>query len=112
MFISNYDFIVPRQQMFFHQLDQISQIEFTRREFVSLVKRVFESPEIMKQMLLEKRLSNEQAKQILAALDNLSQGACYCCKRFDQYRLHLKPIEPILEPLLEIARQNVKAKLY
>jgi hypothetical protein len=113
-FKHRYDYLSngSKPQMLFHQLDLFTQIEYTRREFVSLVKTVFEAPEIMRQWLLDKKLSNEQAKEILIATDKMAMGACFCCKRFDQYRLKLTPIEPSLEPLLDIARQSVKAKLY
>ena len=102
-----------RQQVHFQQLDTHTQIEFTRSEFVRLAKSVFESPEILKQWFLEKKITAQQAKNILQSIDNLSSNKqCFCCKRFDQYKLKLTPIDVDLECLLDIAKQIVEAKLY
>lgn len=96
----------------FNQLNPMQQIQFTRTEFMHIAKALFESPEMMKQWLLDKWITNEQAKAVLTGLDRLSRKNCYCCKRFDQMLVAMTPIDQDLQPLLEIAKRTVKAKLY
>lgn len=96
----------------FNQLDPMTQISHTRNEFVRLIKNLFESPELLKHWITEKRITNDQAKLVIAAIDKLSRKNCYCCKRFDQFLLAMTPIENEFQPILEIAKQTVKEKLY
>lgn len=113
IFYQSFSYGTKKTQMYFHQLDPMSQIGHTRNEFVSLIRCVFETPEVMKRWLLEKQITEDQAKRVLSAINKHHHyGRCYCCKRFDVGSLNLTPIDDDLQPLLHIAQLAVKSKLY
>jgi hypothetical protein len=88
------------------------RITYTKREFSSIVKNIFENPESLKTYINDKKLSNDQSKIILKVIDTLNSKNCSCCRRFDANKLQLTPIQKELEPLLDIAQINVKTRNY
>lgn len=97
---------------YFTDLSVPDRIAYTKREFSSVVKSVFENPEILKNLINEKKISNDQSKIILKTVNKLNSKTCACCRRFDPSKLQMGPIEKELEPLLDIAQNVVKAKTY
>lgn len=98
-------------KMRFEDLDETSKIEYMKREFNYLVKFIFDNPEGLKALVVEKKLSKEQAKLIFKNINCLNSSTCLCCRRFDQ-KLLKKPIEPELEPLIDLAQATAKSKSY
>jgi hypothetical protein len=88
------------------------KVTYIKREFSALVKNIFENPETLKGLINDKKLSNDQSKIILKVIDSFNSKTCSCCRRFDSNKLQLSPIQPELEPILDIAQGNVKARSY
>lgn len=88
------------------------KITLTKREFSSLIKLIFDNPESLKTLIQEKKLSNEQSKLILKAVNKLNSKTCACCRRFDSSKLSAGPVEKEFEPILDIAQNNVKQRNY
>lgn len=98
--------------MYFTDLSVPDRIAYTKKEFLVIVKSVFENPESLKSFVDQKKLSNEQSKLIFKFVNKLNSKTCMCCRKFDQSKLQMGPVERELEPLLDIAQTNVKAKAY
>lgn len=98
--------------MRFGDLGINDKVAYTKREFSNIVKNVFENPELLKGLINDKKLSNEQSKEIFAFVNKLNSKKCACCRRFDVTKLKLDPIEKELSPLLDIAQGNVKSRTY
>lgn len=96
----------------FEELSTNDKIAYTKREFIAVVRRVFENPEALKSFVVDKKISNDQSKIILTAVNNLNSKTCACCRQFSNDKLKLSPIEKELLPLLDIAQANVKGKAY
>ena len=97
---------------YFSDLPVNDRVAYTKREFSTLIKNIFENPETLKTFINDKKLSNDQAKIILKAIDVCNSKSCGCCRRFDPVKLQLTPIIPELEPILDIAQANVKSRSY
>ena len=83
-----------------------------KAEFTSLVKSIFENPELLKTYVASKTISIGQAKEILRTINTYNSKDCACCRRFDRNKLKISPVENILEPILDIAQINVSKKRY
>lgn len=101
-----------KKTMYFSDLPVTDRIAYTKREFATLVRSIFEHPETLKTMIVEKKLSNDQSKIILKLIHKLNSKTCVCCRRFDVSKLQMSPVEKDFEPLLDIAQENVKTKTY
>lgn len=97
---------------YFSDLTINDRVAYTKREFSALIKTIFENPETLKSFINDKKLSNDQAKVVLKTVDTLNSKSCGCCRRFDPTKLQLTPIVAELEPILDIAQTNVKARSY
>lgn len=106
------DLVKEKKMTYFADLPIEHKILYTKREFSALVKNIFEHPEMLKALVNEKKLSNEQSKIVLKIIHKMDSKTCVCCRRFDANKLQLSPIERELEPLLDIAQTNVKARTY
>ena len=100
--------------MTFDDLSMRDKVAYTKREFIIIVKTIFENPENIKAYVNNKSISNDQSKDIIRCIfsEKLNSKKCSCCRRFDQNKLQLTPIEEVFEPLLEIAKTNVKSRRY
>lgn len=89
------------------------RIGLVKKEFIALVRKVFDKPQELKVMITAGKLSNEQGKAILTKLPQLAVSSdCVCCRKFDQQKLQLQPVERALEPLLDMACEVARAKNY
>lgn len=102
----------PRKKMNFSDLSVGDKVRYTKQEFTTIVKSIFENPEQLKPMITEKRLSSAQAKAVLKSIQALNANSCACCRRFDPKKLVTSPIEDNLLPLLDMAQSNVKSRSY
>ena len=98
--------------MNFSELSIHDKISLTKGEFCKVVQRIFEDPESLKTMVSDKIISNDQSKNIFKMINTLNSKSCACCRKFDSSKLQINPIEPTLDPLLEIAQANVKLRKY
>lgn len=96
----------------FEELSINDKIAYTKREFIAVVRKIFENPEVLKSLVVENKISNDQSKIILTAVNNLNFKTCACCRQFSNDKLKLSPIDKELLPLLDVAQTNVKAKAY
>jgi hypothetical protein len=83
-----------------------------KRELMALIKSIFEQPEKLKAYIEQGRLSNEQCKPMLAAINDFNTSTCVCCRKFNQGKIKLNPISVELDPLLDIALEIAKQKHY
>lgn len=88
------------------------KIQYTKREFSNIIKNVFENPEVLKTFIGDKKISNEQSKSVLKLVNALNSKTCACCRRFDPTKLQMSPVDKDLEPILDIAKDNVKTRSY
>lgn len=109
---SIYSSYETKRLMYFAELSFRNKILYTKREFITLAKATFDNPEILKGFVNEKKISNDQSKIIVKFIHKLNSKTCVCCRKFDQSKLQLTPVEIELEPLLEIAQGNVKSRTY
>jgi hypothetical protein len=86
------------------------QVQLIKNEFVAIVRRVFETPSILRTYIADKKLSSAQAKTILTAVDKLNASPCACCRTFNPSKLKLAPTDEELEPLIDIARAALKTR--
>jgi hypothetical protein len=98
--------------MNFSDISINDKIAFMKREFSAIVKNIFENPETLKTYIGSKKLSNDQSKIILQSINKLNSKTCACCRKFDVSKLQMAPVERDLEPLLDIAQDNVKTRSY
>lgn len=98
--------------MNFEGLNIRDRIHLTKKEFAAIVKTIFEHPEGLKVLVTEKKLTNKQSKAIFTCVNKLNAMNCACCRKFNPSLLKLTPIETELEPLLDIAQNNVKTRTY
>jgi hypothetical protein len=101
-----------KKQMLFKDLSDGDRISYTKHEFSELIKNIFENPEILKSLVNERKISNEQSKIMLDHIHKMNSKTCVCCRRFDAAKLKMAPVERELEPLLDVAQTNVKARSY
>lgn len=99
------------EPMYFEDLSNEQKIEVMKREFITILKSVFDNPESLKAYVTNKKLSREQAKQIFKNLHKLNMNKCPCCRKFDQ-KLLTTPIDRELEPLIDIAQSSAKSRSY
>jgi hypothetical protein len=99
------------EPMYFEDLSNQEKIDVMKREFITLLKSVFDNPESLKVYITNKTLSKEQAKQIFKNLHKLNANKCPCCRRFDS-RLLGTPIDRELEPLIDIAQSTARSRSY
>lgn len=83
-----------------------------KRELMTLIKSIFDQPEKLKAYIEQGKLSNEQCKPMLAAINDLNTSTCVCCRRLNQGKIKLNPISVELDPLLDIALEIAKHKNY
>jgi hypothetical protein len=98
--------------MRFQELNTPEKVEYIKREFSILVKSIFDTPEILKSWINEKHLSNGDAKSILKLVNGFNSKTCGCCRRYDPNKLKLIPVDPELEPILDLARSVAEKKVY
>jgi hypothetical protein len=99
------------KQMSFDGLSQENKVAYVKQEYNSLIKNIFEHPETLKQYILDKKLSNKQAKDIFSVLNGANISKCGCCRQFDP-KLLKTPLNPELEPLIDLAQASARAKYY
>jgi hypothetical protein len=98
--------------MLFNEFSHSDRASLVKKEFLALVKTIFEQPEKLKAYIQQGALSNEQGKYILMAIHALNISTCACCRKMDQRKIKLQPIDVELDPLLDIARSIAREKRY
>lgn len=98
--------------MRFTELPVDNKISYVKNEFAILVKSIFDTPEILKTFITAQQISNAQSKAILNFVNKLNSKTCVCCRRYDPSKVKLLPIDPELEPVLDIARSIAEKKVY
>ena len=89
------------------------RVGLVKKEFIAVIRRVFDKPQELKAMIASGKLTNDQGKQILTKLVELNTNSdCVCCRKFDQRKLPLQPIDQVFEPLLDVAIEIAKTKSY
>jgi hypothetical protein len=96
----------------FSEFSQRDKTTLIKSEFSLLVKTIFENPDTLKALIAEKQIDNNQSKQIWKKINDFNSKTCVCCRRFDTSKMKLFPIEPELEPLIDVARTNAEKKKY
>lgn len=99
------------EPMHFEDLSNEGKIDVMKREFITVLKSVFDNPESLKSFITNKKLSREQAKLIFKNLHKFNKNKCPCCRQFDQ-KLLTTPIDTELEPLIDIAQSSAKSRTY
>jgi hypothetical protein len=100
---------MKEKPMSFDGLTQENKVAHIKQEYNSIIKCIFEHPETLKQLVVDKKLSNKQAKEIFAVLNTANTSVCGCCRIFDPKKLKT-PLNPELEPLIDLAQEKAKAK--
>jgi hypothetical protein len=85
---------------------------FVKKEFIALIKSIFEYPEKLKAIIETGKLSNEQCKPLLVAINSLNTATCVCCRKLDQSKIKLAPVARELDPLIDIAFELARQKKY
>lgn len=98
--------------MLFIDLGHRDQIRVIKDEFVIIVRSIFERPNSLKQYVNNGQVDNDQSQAIFKSINELNDRPCVCCRHFAYHKLCLTPIDKTLEPLLEIAKINVKTRNY
>lgn len=98
--------------MKYEEFNKLDKIEFVKNELKCLVKSVFEKPEMLKDFILDKRLSREESKAILKKLNSFNSKTCVCCRMFDSKKFKFFPLDSEIEPLVDIARSIAESKNY
>jgi hypothetical protein len=84
-----------------------------KQEFTTLVKSIFDTPEVLKTFIDQKLIDNKQSKSILQLINSFNSKTCVCCRRYDQAKVNkMIPINSELEPLVDMARSIAEKKLY
>jgi hypothetical protein len=96
----------------FDNLPTPAKIQQVRYDFLLLVKSIFNNPILLKSYIDENKLSNDQSKIIFNKLNTLNSKLCGCCRKFDDKKLSMNPINIELEPLLDMAQQIAKRRNY
>lgn len=105
-----YDFKQPKEKpMTFDGLTAENKVAYIKQEYNNIVKSIFDHPETLKQFVINKKLSNKQAKEIFGVLNTANTSKCGCCRQFDP-KLLKTPLNPELEPIIDMAQANVKSK--
>lgn len=97
---------------YFNDFPPKDKINFIKTELVNLIKSVFENPILLKNYVVDKKISNDEAKQIFNQVNNFNSKPCSCCRRFDPAKVKMNPINFALEPLLDIAQETAKTRRY
>lgn len=97
--------------MKFEQLPPNDKIRYAKQEFQSVVRNIFEHPEMIRNLIDSKKLTILQSKAIIKSINKLNTYECGCCRRFDATKLQF-PIQKDLEPIIDIAQSNVRTKNY
>jgi hypothetical protein len=98
-----------RTPMKFDQLSPADKARAAKQEFQHLLRSIFENPETLKAMIADKKLTVVQSKAIIKSVNKLNARDCGCCRSFDATKLPL-PIQKELDPIIDIAHVNVRAK--
>lgn len=96
----------------FSDFSQIDKIIVIKEEFSKLIRSVFDNPTILKSFIDEKLIDNNQSKSILQLVNKCNSKTCVCCRRYDPSKIKLVPVEPDLEPLVDVARNIAEKKNY
>jgi hypothetical protein len=88
------------------------KITVLKQEFSAVIKSIFDTPEVLKTYVAQKFIDNAQSKSILNFVNRFNSKTCVCCRRFDPTKIKMVPIDPELEPLLDVARSNAEKKSY
>jgi hypothetical protein len=112
---SSSSFFIPKKKkekpMTFDGLAPENKVAHIKQEYNNIIKNIFEHPETLKQYVLEKKLSNKQAKDIFSALNAANTSKCGCCRRFDP-KLLKTPLDPELEPIIDMAQAICKVRYF
>jgi len=96
----------------FSDFSPSDKVSLIKHEFSALIKSVFENPALLKSFINEKLIDNGQSKSILQLVNKFNSKTCVCCRRYDPSKVKLIPIEPELEPLVDVARSIAEKKSY
>ena|SRR5277367_2927991 len=102
----------PEQMAYrFDQLHPADKAKHAKKEFQSIVRAIFENPEVLKALIKQKLLTIAQSKAIIKSVNKLNSKECGCCRIFDYNKIQL-PISKELEPIIDIAQFNLKTRTF
>lgn len=97
---------------YFNDYSQSQKVGLIKKDYIAYIRLLFDDPSQLKTLITEKKITAENAKSILQKINELNAKPCACCRMFDQTKLQMGPIDPELNPLLDIVQQVALKKYY
>lgn len=98
--------------MRFSDLNSQEKIKTIKLEFTSTMRQIFEYPEILKEYVEKKQITDDDANNLVKVIDELNFKTCACCRKFDETKLQMTPIKQEFIPILTLAQTIVKDRSF
>lgn len=98
--------------MHFDEMSVNDRVKTIKKDYTNYVKAIFDDPSQLKGLITNKKITPDNARNILRKVNSFNAKDCACCRRFDMSKLQMGPLDPELEPLLDIVQETARKKNY